>query len=328
MYLSLATMPFLLECHTFWCPEGKAQHKTKRDTLKSSTKMLSALVDGGDEAVLRAALLFFQALFKAPMFFPLPSLIKNSYVCFFLSSIVIVLFILKDVCFRGIRSWVGEVTEDVSSKWYIGAFLISLYSCNWYIKNNDTVKNAFMKKYKNEPCLQFSFFLLNSTYPGPESSQPALPGLKPIALLFPPFPIHSGVQSSFCTGMAYFSAPIWRGRSIEQVPQSDLQKVYSRLEVITIAQDYKSCPSWIEKSLPILAENILSSFYVPMLPGSMTAWTVVDLYVCVYEVIQRFQSQRRSSHIVEKYCLHLFSDPFCRSVCSNRSSALHSGETS
>lgn len=32
----------------------------------------------------------------------------------------------------------------------------------------------------------------------------------------------------------------------------------------------------------------------------------------------------RSSHIVEKYCLHLFCDPLLRSVCANRSSALHS----
>lgn len=52
-------------------------------------------------------------------------------------------------------------------------------------------------------------------------------------------------------------------------------------------------------------------------------------YVCTFCKHFRGSSPGGGASILlSSYCLHLFSDPFCQSVCSDRSTTLHFGETS
>lgn len=102
------------------------------------------------------------------------------------------------------------------------------------------------------------------------------------------------------------------------------------LEVITIAQGYSGCLSTVDEGKLHADKSSwknLSCFYVVMPLSTMTVQTVVGGYVCVSKVIQRLQSQWRSFHFVEWYCLHPSSDPFRRSLCSDRPIVQHSGET-
>lgn len=77
-------IPEFLECiQTYCCAlPFEMSHSLVPRGVDASTKMFSAQVDGGDEAVLMS-FSFRHYSKRASMFFVLPCLIKNSDVCFF-----------------------------------------------------------------------------------------------------------------------------------------------------------------------------------------------------------------------------------------------------
>lgn len=84
IHLLRLRIPEFLECvQTYFCalPFGMS-HSLVPKGVDAFTEMLSAPVDGGDEAVLMS-FSFRHYLKRAFIFFALPCLIKNSDVCFF-----------------------------------------------------------------------------------------------------------------------------------------------------------------------------------------------------------------------------------------------------
>lgn len=133
-----------------------------------------------------------------------------------------------------------------------------------------------------------------------ESPHAALLRSKPIA--FSPLPM------SYWTAVFYWHCLFMSAHLTWQIENTPLRKPSSLigrkfiLDVITLAQGCCIFPVY-KGALPTTHSCIyliyVSSFCVAMLLSSAAAQTVVGGYVCVSEVIQRLQSQRRSSHFVE-----------------------------